>query len=279
MFSAGAVAVGPGRPRDGIDPMGGLPVARVVALGGSQSAMRLVAYANAVQPLHGVVDGFVLSVWEGRAPRVDAGAVSPYWQTTVRSDLEVPVLVVNSEFEVTATHDLALEDSERLRVWEVTGTAHGRRRRVYEPAEGEWGPNPLTWRPVYDGAMRAMHRWLADGEAPSRVPRIAFADASWPTIARDADGNAVGGVRLPEIAAPLAQYRGRKGGTGTALLFGGRRPFSPDVVRSLYVSREDYLRRWRAAVAELEAARVITPEDGQEMLARGAEVAGSLPLP
>ena len=60
-----------GRPAVGdVDPMGGLEVQRVIATGGSQSAMRLVAYANAVHPLAPVVDGFLLSVWEGRAPRL-----------------------------------------------------------------------------------------------------------------------------------------------------------------------------------------------------------------
>jgi hypothetical protein len=279
MFSAGAVAVGRDRGLAGVDPMGGLPVARVVAVGGSQSAMRLAAYANGIQPLHQVVDGFLLSVWEGRAPRLDAGPVSTYWQTTVRTDLEVPVLVVNSEFEVTATHGLELPDSDRLRVWEVAGTAHGRRRTVYEAPDGEWAPNPLTWQPVHEGALRALHRWLADGELPAVQPRIAFDDGSWPTIARDPGGNAIGGVRLPEVAVPLAQYRGRKGGTGTAVLFGGRRPHPPELVRSLYPSRADYLERWRAAVEDLVAARVIVPEDAPQMLARGAEVTGSLPLP
>jgi hypothetical protein len=240
--------------------------------------MRLCAYANGIQPLHQVVDGFLLYVWEGRAPRMDAGPVPTYWQTTLRSDPGVPILVVNSEFEVTATRDLALDDSDRLRVWEVAGTAHGRRRVVFEPAEGEWGPNPLSWRPVHDGAMRALHDWLADGGIPSVQPRIAFTEGSWPSIERDSGGNAVGGVRLPEVAVPVAEYRGRKGGTGVAALYGGRRPYAPAVVRSRYGSREDYLDRWHAAVQELAAARVVVPEDVPGMLARGAEVAASLPL-
>jgi len=59
-----------------VDPLGGLDVRRLVALGGSQSAMRLVAYLDAVHPRAGVYDGFVLSVWEGRAPRPEEGAVA-----------------------------------------------------------------------------------------------------------------------------------------------------------------------------------------------------------
>ena len=68
IFSQAARAVGPTR-NASVDPMGGLDVRRVVATGGSQSAMRLVAYINAVHPPDQAIDGFLLSLWEGRAPR------------------------------------------------------------------------------------------------------------------------------------------------------------------------------------------------------------------
>ena len=58
IFAQAARAVGPARSSD-VDPMGGLEVQRVIAAGASQSAMRLVAYANAVHPLAPVVDGFL----------------------------------------------------------------------------------------------------------------------------------------------------------------------------------------------------------------------------
>jgi hypothetical protein len=113
IFGQAAAAVGPEREAivdatvdaavdAAVDPMGGLPVHRLVATGASQSAMRLVAYANAVHLLHPVVDGFVLSVWEGRAPRLDEGPIGTGGvRTRIRADLGVPVLVVNSEFETT----------------------------------------------------------------------------------------------------------------------------------------------------------------------------------
>ncbi|MGY1740439.1 MULTISPECIES: alpha/beta hydrolase domain-containing protein [unclassified Blastococcus] len=278
IFSAAAEVVGPRR-SGAVDPLGGLPVARVVALGGSQSAMRLCAYADAVHPRHRVVDAFLLSVWEGRAPQLDAGDDPMYRRTTVRDDLDVPVLVVNSEFEVTATAQVPLADTPLRRVWEVTGTPHGVGRTFLPPPDGEWGPNPVSWRPVHEAALRATHRWLADGAPPPAQPRITLAGRPTTRIVRDEGGNAWGGIRLPELAAPVAEHRGRKGGTGTAPVFGGRRAYSAALLAQLYRSREEYAGLWDDAVAGLVATGVVLPEDAPAMHARGTDVAAALPLP
>lgn len=275
IFAGAAVAVGPHR--SGTDPLAGLPVERVVAMGGSQSAMRLCAHANAIHQVHPVIDGYLLSVWEGRAPRLEEGPLSMYRPTAIRSDLKVPVLVVNSEFEVMATHDIALKDHERRRVWEVTGTGHGA-----VPARGSgsdgWTPNPLSWRPVHEAAIRAMHQWLSEGTPPSIRPRIVIDDDPMPKICRDDAGNGVGGIRLPEIAVPVAEHRGRKRGTGRGALYGGRRPHPDAVVRERYRDRDDYLTRWRRVVEELVAAGILLSEDAPAMLVRGEAVAAELPL-
>ena len=278
IFSAAASAVGARRPTT-VDPMAGLAVARVVAVGGSQSAMRLCAYANALHPRHRVVDAFLLSVWEGRAPQLDADADPLYRRTTVREDLGVPLLVVNSEFEVTTTAELALHETALRRVWEVTGTPHGIGRRLPPPPAGEWGPNPVSWRPVHEAALRAVHTWLADGVAPASPPRITLAGRPTARIVRGEGGNAWGGIRLPELAVPVAEHRGRKGGTGSPPVYGGRRAYPDAVVATLYRSRADYGELWEDAVAELVAAGVVLAEDAPAMRARGAAVAESLPLP
>jgi hypothetical protein len=271
IFSAAAEAVRGG------EVLGDLAVDRIVALGGSQSAMRLCAYANGIHQRHRVVDAYLLSVWEGRAPRLDDGTMSMYRRTTIRVDLDVPLLVVNSEFEIPATADLELDDHDGRRVWEVAGTAHGAPRRP-RTGRGDWAPNPVSWQPVHEAALRAVHRWLVDGAAPAIQPRIALDEGPTPTVLRGDDGNAVGGIRLPEIAVPVAEHRGHKLGTGSLPLFGGRRPFPDDVVRTRYRSRQDYLARWMAAVDALVEAGTVLPEDAITMRERGVVVAEALPL-
>ena len=58
IFTQVARAVGPNRARDGVDPLAGLGVRKVIGIGASQSAGRLGTYVNAVHPLEHAYDGF-----------------------------------------------------------------------------------------------------------------------------------------------------------------------------------------------------------------------------
>ncbi|MET0628642.1 MAG: alpha/beta hydrolase domain-containing protein [Acidimicrobiia bacterium] len=275
IFTQAGHAVAPDRSRE-VDPLGGLDVQRVVAIGASQSGMRLAAYLNAVHPLARVFDGFVLSVWEGRAPRPEEGLVAQGVRTSLRTDHATPVIVVNSEFEATHLSAIPIADTDSLRVWEVTGTAHASGRGGDDRPDSKGRvANRLSWIPVHEAALRAMHRWLADGIAAPTHPRIQFDDASPREIVRDTHGNARGGIRLPEIAAPIAEYRGMAFGTGRAPLFGSARPFSDDEVRSLYRDRAAYVAQWRDAVDALVESGAVRPDDASAMKARGDTV----PLP
>src|SRR5262249_36026862 len=153
IFSQAARAVGPERGGD-VDPMGGLEVRRLVATGGSQSAMRLVAYANAVHPLAPVVDGFLLTGWEGRAPRLTQGGEDFYYATTtLRADLATPTVIVNSEFEVLPLAELDVDDHEHRRLWEVAGTGHGVWPGPVRPDSRGVVPSPLSYQPVAQSAL------------------------------------------------------------------------------------------------------------------------------
>ena len=60
IFTQAARAVGPDRDRT-TDPLGGLDVQRVIAMGSSQSAGRLGAYVNAIHPLAHAIDAYLLA--------------------------------------------------------------------------------------------------------------------------------------------------------------------------------------------------------------------------
>ena len=101
----------------------------------------------------------------------------------------------------------------------------------------------------------------------------------------DPDGNEVAGVRVPEVAAPLATYVGwnlRKdsetlaGIVGSALRFantaeeraaqGDPRPS----IQERYPSRETYLEAVRAAAVALVEQRLLLPEDVDRCVAAAA---------
>jgi hypothetical protein len=112
-----------------------------------------------------------------------------------------------------------------------------------------------------------MHRWLiGDGPAP-RQARIDVDPGPPPEIRRDPHGNALGGIRLPEMVAPVAAYRGIAFGTGRAPLYGGCRAFGADELRSLYPSREVFLEKWQGALDQLIRTGALLPEDAAAMRA------------
>jgi hypothetical protein len=103
----------------------------------------------------------------------------------------------------------------------------------------------------------------------------------------DSDGNDLGGVRLPEVAAPLGTYTGwnihipeLRGLGYLAGLFGSFAPFartreervrSGDARRSIeerYGGRQDYLARVEQAARELVRERLMLPEDVTAVLQR-----------
>ena len=92
-------------------PLPGLTVRNVIATGQSQSAFRLTAYYNAIQPLDNFFDGFVF--WDR------AGA-------KLRPDVGVPGISVNSEaFSALSPVFAPYGTSKYTREWEVAGTTHG----------------------------------------------------------------------------------------------------------------------------------------------------------
>lgn len=286
IFTQAGLAVGPARALDP-DPMGGLEVQRVVATGASQSAARLTTYVNAVHPLVGVFDAFVPTITSGRSSPL--GPVTDPVQrigppTRIRDDIDTPVMVVNSECEATGMYPSRRDDDRHFRFWEVAGAPHV---VAVVPATREDGraDNPLTYRPVLSAAYRHVRAWLTDGTAPPVQPRISFTvgpasgAAGSPQIQRDQDGNALGGIRLPEMEAPVAEYHGRDDDAdGLGVLYGWARPFKPDQLRSLYPSRDAYVKTWAAAVDRLLSTGALRDEDAETYRTRGVDVAAGLEL-
>ena len=108
----------------GGDVTAGVPVATIVAGGASQSANRLVTYVNAVHPVEGAVDAFLIHGRVGTSsPLLAAGVVMPD-PLALRTDLRAPVLVLESEFDVLRSWQARQPDAEHFRLWEVAGSTH-----------------------------------------------------------------------------------------------------------------------------------------------------------
>lgn len=121
-------AVGPKRDRSGIDPLGGLDVKNVIAVGASQSAGRLATYMNAIHPLGRVFDGFILQIYFGAGaplegdrmlvPSDGPGAPRRLIGVNLIRELDVPAMIVNSELEAIACYRVRQPDTARFVTWE-----------------------------------------------------------------------------------------------------------------------------------------------------------------
>lgn len=286
IFTQAVRAIGPDRDRT-VDPLGGLDVQRVIAMGASQSAGRLATYINAIHPLTRVIDGYLLLIYFGSGTPLEVGAevvniVNPaepidaraalLGRNLIRDDLDVPVMVVNSELEAIACQPVRQPDTDRYRYWESAATCHvsqqsmGQRMPRYERDFGTPLPPPpslngISMTPLYDAALHHMQQWLTTGVAPPEQPLLDF-DGDPPELARDAYGIARGGIRLPQADVPIAQNSAIPVAPDIfSILYGSSVPFPPEQVRQLYGDRETYLARFEEAARAAEQAGVLLPRD------------------
>jgi hypothetical protein len=100
------------------------------------------------------------------------------------------------------------------------------------------------------------------------------------SIARDGYGNALGGVRLPELDVPTATLSGVGNNSvvppNFCVLFGTTAPFDAATLQSLYPRRSTYLVKFTKAVAHAVAAGYLLPYDAAEALkdAVGSRIGG-----
>ncbi|MFD8104437.1 alpha/beta hydrolase domain-containing protein [Nocardia fluminea] len=296
IFSQAARAVGAGGARRGADPLHGLAVRHRVAMGASQSAQRLVSQLNAVQPIDHAFDGYLQVVDfgayigfndadadDGKAGQTEytpeGFAANNVPMTRKRDDLGVKVLVVNSETEARTWHAVAQPDTDAHRAWFVSGSAHmgalgGDVSRRASERDGLPGdvmsdvtPSLIDFSGVVEAGMHAMHRWLESGQAPSSQPRLEFV-ADDTRLARDADGMAEGGIRLPAVAVPAAVNAGEGPDMrGFAGLSGTSTPFPIEKIRALYPSDDDYRARVKDVAGRLVADGVILQRTADRYLA------------
>ena len=264
--------------------MGGMKPKFLIAAGASQSAMRLGSYVNAAHRHEKVFDGFYLFVHWGICPPIEeialmdlftpsSNALSPA-MCQIRDDLNVPILVLATECEARYNYPVRQPDSETFRFWEVAGGSHTSPEDSQALAKimerdgvsiGDDVPdqNAVKWRYIESAGIRSMVAWIRDNKTPTSIPRIEMTNNIESPIDRDKHGNAKGGIRVPELEAPIARYRGERG-DGLAdpnWLSGETHALDPSVVSKLYPEPDSRLRRWNKAVDDLVEKELVLPED------------------
>ena len=313
--------------------LGGLDPARVIGMGDSQSAIRLTTYINAIQPVSHAYDGFITI---GRAvvgAPIGSGlvAASPL-PAYIRTDNTTPLIQINTEGDIEELGDAFARqpDNNYLRTWELAGGSHiDVHEGLYEgatiereeptvtapeclfgvPFNGATLPDNMGLYELEDAALNDMNNWLVDGTAPPHGNEIATTPI-FNIVETDRYGNALGGIRLPDIQVPTETYTpinfyipSEESLTGPALLSelvsifttletgeitnttvrdeglclleGYYTPFSTATLTSLYPTHADYVSEFTAAAASDLAAGFLTQADYDAAVA--AAQASSVP--
>lgn len=267
--------------RGGGQLIGGLPARRVVAVGESQSAVFLTTFVDAVHPATGVYDGFLIHSRGGSGASIEGTVtLEDRVPVRIRDDLDVPVLQLETETDLGPLLQFSparQPDTGRLRTWEVAGTAHADAYLVGQFASAFGWEEPINDGPhhwVAQGALAALVRWVDGGAEPAPSAPLELASSSPPVLARDELGNAVGGVRTPDVDVPVAALSGEAppGADEMRALFGTTTPFDRATLRRLYGDRSGYLARYESRLDEVIGTGFLLGADRAELMARAERV-------
>lgn len=286
------------------DLLGGLRPQTLLAIGQSQSAFRLTTYINAVAPLLELFDGYFVHSRAGFGAELRVGLDAPI-PTRSRTDLEAPVMVLSTETDLPGTRlgyaRARQDDSAWFVAWEAAGTAHVDSyglgigdadhggyssdkdlftTMIEPPASVYFGviecdcpinSGPHTY--VARAAFAALERWARDGEVPPSQPRLVLTDDG-EDLVRDADGNAIGGIRMPQVDVPVATLSGLGQDSDSFCgLFGTTVPFGEDELTRRY-ERAEFVDAWDASIRSALDRGVLLAPDAQRLrdVARGSSI-------
>ncbi len=292
--------------------LGPLKPKHVLATGESQSAVFMTTYVDAVDPIARVYDGFYIHSRFGGAPPPETASMrgGPNARGVVgvkmRPNLRVPVMTLISETDLIGTGLTGFwtaqqPDNDKLRIWEMPGTAHvdnymffvggfddghappAKIAELWRPNDALFGAKmakPINSAPQHHyvamAALAALDRWVATGKAPPKAARLELnareKEGAAPTLALDGSGNARGGIRTPWVDAPTAKLSGF-GNTGGpyGFLVGSTQPFDAATLGKLYpAGKADYLKAFDVSLNTAVKAGFILPADQAEIRALAA---------
>jgi hypothetical protein len=249
--------------------LGDLKPQRIYAVGESQSAFQLVTYINAIDPDTKLFDAFFVHSRGGGSMPIAGGSIAAGigGDYQIRSDGKSPVLVLETESDyLILSYGRARQpDSDRVRLWDIAGSAHADTYQVGAAADmlGCKGkPNAAPSHFVIKAGLHALNEWVESGTPPASAPRYEYTDA----LQRDADGIVKGGIRGPAVDVPPAVYTGVPADSSNTLciLFGATNPLD---TKARYKDADDYEAKVNAALDTMIKAGYLLEPDRAAALA------------
>jgi hypothetical protein len=135
------------------------------------------------------------------------------------------------------------------------------------PARGAGSLFPRRF--TLNAALLALHHWLENGVPAPSMPRIervqAVPESPSMKLARDPDGNAIGGLQLPIIRRPVASYNGEACvQAGTTMLLSAER------LAALYPTHQSYVEQLLAATNEAVENNILLCRDAATIMRKAS---------
>jgi alpha/beta hydrolase family protein len=280
------------RAHDSRNPLYGYAVKAIFAAGYSQSAIDLVPFINAITPgISGgpIFDGYLVGSGFGIQAPLNQCSPAPAAgdPRNILRSRNAPIIATQSQTDYRNARIAFRADSDapddRYRYEEAAGPAHvvvdqvvsaanatdthaaGGTTLVEDFATCTPGSKLSTFPGHYllDSAFDQLEGWVRQGRTPPHAPLIQ-ATGTPPALVTvlDAHGNALGGVRAPELDVPVATYTESTGGNSlNCSLSGHEVDFSPQTLKALYPTTVDYVGPFVADALKIRAQGFLTNTD------------------
>jgi len=250
-----------------VRPLGDLRPEIIVATGHSRSAFMLTRYYNFIQPGCGIINGFMIRGGGG----------------LLRTDVPAKVFKLNAESDLIELYQFPVRqpDSDRLVTWEFSGTSHADQtfddyhsaiytRDFGSKYQRECDLPRCSLIPFHYGfaaALDHLDRWITEGVIPpSGVALSVLQNEPQVILDRDTLGNALGGIRLPQFAVPVALNSGKNSGKGSCRFYGTHQEFDQSTLKSLYPTHWVFMRKFSESVQKNLETGYILEADTAKML-------------
>jgi hypothetical protein len=261
----------------------GVRVKNVILGGWSQTAVVTRTFISSLEA-KSTVNG--RRVFDGFFPGQAAVGSSGGSQVKALPDAGIPVVELQGERELLVTIAIygslgyRRPDSKTYRLYEVPAMSHIN-NEPDNPVSGfagsltcDWPPGatPSTFRQtdIWEMAFDNLARWTTEHVVPPRAPRIEL-QADGKTVKRDANGNALGGVRSVFVDVPTATIMPTSLAPGGLVknpcaYVGYQLNFSQDRLKALYRRDTGYVQHVTNDTMKLVRERFLLPGSARQLV-------------